>query len=335
MVSFHYSGVVTQFSEGYIFKSRKFRTLYVRFPTLYDRPAKGTETVEFYLFDPKKEPVGLLFTLHGLGTSNIPFLLWMASHLANADVRVVMPILPGNYTRVAHGSVSGKDFFDVDPERAKIFWEQSVVDVLTIVDFLKARGLWVPNAHLFGFCLGGMIAVMINAVRNDFQRTVLMTVGGEMSVLMWHSPTLAFYRKTFEKLKLGDRVKFGALGPEEMRRTFVEQIRALERFDTVEDMQSGDIHPYLKLDPIAYARYVDPKRIVFVEALFDRALPKRSRRLLWEALGRPKRYVIPSGHVTWLPLQFFVAKFLLQTMGVREFRKQMELLRKIEPEDKK
>ncbi|MGQ9855249.1 MAG: alpha/beta hydrolase [Fervidobacterium sp.] len=335
MVSFEYTGKIKDYTQGYIMKSKRFRGIYTRFHTLYPNPEKGTEIVEYYLFDPKEEPVGILFILHGLGTSNIPFLLWMATHLANANVRVVMPILPGNFTRVAHGSVSGKDFFDTDVEKATKFWEQSVVDVLTIVDHIKDQGLWVDNSHLFGFCLGGMVSVMINAFRNDFKRTILMTVGGEMATLMWHSPTLAYFRRSVEKLKAGGKIKHFIDDQKKFKEIFAQQLAELKRFRSVEEMQNSDIHPYLKLDPIAYAQFVDKNRIIFVEALFDKALPLRSRKLLWEALGRPRRYIIPSGHVTWLPFGFIVARFILQNMGIREFKKQMELLKKIELEEKK
>jgi len=335
MVSFEYSGKIEEFTQGYIMKAKRFRGVYVRFKTLYPDPIKGTEMAEYYMFEPKDDPVGILFILHGLGTSNIPFLLWMATHLANAGVRVVVPILPGNFTRVAHGSVSGKDFFDTDVDRATKFWEQSVVDVLSIVDHIKSQGLWVNNAHLFGFCLGGMVSVMINAIRKDFDRTILMTVGGEMATLMWHSPTLAFFRRSVEKLKSTGKIKHFIEDQKKMKEVFEEQLKVLKQFKSVEEMQNSHIHPYLKLDPIAYAQFVDKNKIIFVEALFDKALPLRSRKLLWYALGKPKRYIIPSGHVTWLPLQFFIARFILMNMGIREFKKQMEVLKKIELEEKK
>ncbi|ODN30268.1 alpha/beta hydrolase [Fervidobacterium thailandense] len=335
MVSFDYTGQITDVTEGFIFKAKRFRVKLVKFRSLYRAPERGTEHVEYYLFDPKEEPAGLLFLLHGLGTTNIPFILWMATHLANAGIRVIVPILPGNFTRVAHGSVSGKDFFDPDPTRATKFWEQSVVDVLSIIDHLKMTSQWLDNAYMFGFCLGGMVAVMINAVRDVFKKTILMTVGGEMATLMWHSPTLSFFRRSVEKIRKSERFKEDLHEASVMKEVYAKQLGTLKEHHDVKSLQESDIHPYLKLDPIAYAKYVNRDKIIFVEALFDRALPRRSRRMLWEALGKPKRYIIPSGHVTWLPLQFFVAKFILKVMGIKELKKHLELMRKIEIEEKK
>jgi len=71
-----------------------------------------------------------------------------------------------------------------------------------------------------------------------------------------------------------------------------------------------------------------------VEALFDRALPRDSRRILWERLGRPRRYFIPLGHVSWLPFQFLLGEFVLKKMGIRSARRQLRLLQKLKIEEK-
>ncbi len=339
MVNFEYESTKEfKYTSGYILKTKKFRASYIKFPTLYKKPAVGTETVEFYLFDPKDEPIGVLMILHGLGTQNIPFLLWMASHLANAGIRTVVPILPGNFTRTADGSVSGKDFFDIDVEHSTKFWEHSIVDVLTIVDFLKVNNLWRENANLFGFCLGGMISVIINALKKDlFRKTLLMTVGGEMSALMWKSPTLAYVRRQIEKhiLKPKRTFEHDITDKDKFFEKFSQDIKKLQHFKSVEEMQNSDIHPYLKIDPLAYAKFVDREKIIFIEALFDKALPLRSRNLLWKALGKPKRYIIPSGHVTWLPFQFIVTGFIMKVMGIKEFKKKLEAMKRIELEEGK
>lgn len=77
-------------------------------------------------------------------------------------------------------------------------------------------------------------------------------------------------------------------------------------------MLSSDIHPLLKIDPLAYAKFVDPSRIVMMEAMFDRALPKSTREILWKHLGKPKRIKVPSSHVSWLPFQMLVARYIVR-----------------------
>ncbi|MBO8160504.1 MAG: alpha/beta hydrolase [Thermosipho sp. (in: Bacteria)] len=331
MIDFNYKYVPPDYSLGYILKSKRFRVSFVKFKSLYEKAEKGTETVEIYLFEPKSEVAGTLIILHGLGTNNIPFLLWMGTHLANAGIRTVIPILPGNFTRVPNGSVSGKDYFSIDVERATRFWEHAVIDVLSVIEFLKNNNLWHENNCLFGFCLGGMLSVILNAISNDFKQTILMATGGDIATLIWYSPTLIFMRKEFQK---GFGENFYINKQERFLSIFENDIKKLKYFDTVEEMQKSDIHPLLKIDPLAYAKFVNPEKIIFIEALFDKALPRRSRKLLWETLGKPEHHYIFSGHVTWLPFQYFLAKFILRKMNAKEFRRQLRLLEKVKYEDK-
>jgi len=331
LINFDFKYIPPDFSSGYILKSKRFRISYVKYKTMYEFYEKGTETVETYIFEPKNDVAGTLLILHGLGTNNIPFLLWMGTHIANAGIRTVIPILPGNFTRVPHNSVSGKDYFSTDVKRATKFWEHAVIDVLSVVEFLKKNNLWHENNCLFGFCLGGMLSVILNAISNDFKKTILMATGGDIATLVWYSPTLAFMRREFKK-GLGKNFKINL--EKEFISIFKEDILKLQKFNTVKEMQQSDIHPFLKVDPVAYAKFVDPKKIIFIEALFDKALPKKSRKILWEALGKPEHHYIFSGHVTWLPFQYFLAKFILKKMNVKEFKRQIRLLEKVKYEDK-
>ncbi|ACJ75932.1 hypothetical protein H17ap60334_04452 [Thermosipho africanus H17ap60334] len=329
MISFDFDFSMPEYTSGYILKSKNFRVSFIKFPTQYKFAEKGTEVVETYLFEPKKDIAGSLMILHGLGTSNIPFLLWMGTHLANAGVRTIVPILPGNFTRVADKSVSGKDYFSTDVERATRFWEHAVVDTLSVLNFAKNLNLWHENNCLLGFCLGGMLSVILNSLTDDFKKTILMTTGGDVGTLIWYSPTLAFMRREMKKGFGGDIIH-----KEEFLERFKKDIEKLKKFENVKQMQQSDIHPFLKIDPIAYAKFVKTERIIFIEALFDKALPKSTRKMLWEMLGKPRRHVIFSGHVTWLPFQYFLARFILKEMDANEFRRQARLMEKIKFEEK-
>ncbi|SHH18576.1 alpha/beta fold hydrolase [Thermosipho atlanticus] len=332
MISFDYKYVPPEYTSGYILKSKNFRVSYIKFKSMYKKAERGTEMVEIYLFEPKSNIAGTLVILHGLGTNNVPFLLWMGTHLANAGIRTVIPILPGNFTRVPNGSMSGKDYFSVNIEKATKFWEHAIVDMLSVVEFLKNNNLWHENNCLFGFCLGGMIGVILNAISDDFKRTILMATGGDIATLIWYSPTLSFMRKEFKK---GLGKEFYINSQEKFLKIFKDDIEKLKQFKTVEEMQKSDIHPFLKVDPIACAKFVNPDKIIFIEALFDKALPKKTRKLLWKTLGKPEHHYIFSGHVTWLPFQYFLAKFILKKMNAKEFRRQLRLLEKVKYEDKK
>lgn len=331
MVNFDFEYRTPQLSSGYIMKGKNFRVSLIKFPTLYERPLPGTETVEIYHIEPKERPVGSLILLHGLGTINIPFLLWMGIHMANAGVRTFLPILPGNLTRTADGSTSGREYFSTDVKKMVLFWEHAVVDVLTTLQVAQEKGWWHENNCLVGYCLGGMISVIISSLKKEFRKTIIITSGGDIATLMWYSPTLAYFRRDVRK---GFGKEYRMDDKNWLLDTFERDIRKLDSFKSIEQMINSEIHPLLKIDPIAYAQFVQKDRITFIEALFDRALPLRTRKILWNALGRPKRHIIPMGHVTWLPFQYFLGSLVLREMNIKEFKRKMKLLEKPKIEEK-
>lgn len=331
MVNFDFEYKPPHLSSGYIMKGKNFRVSLIKYPTLYEHPLPGTETVEVYHIEPKEKPVGSLILLHGLGTMNIPFLLWMGIHMANAGVRTFLPILPGNLTRTADGSVSGREYFSTDVKKMVSFWENAVVDVLTTLQIAKERGWWHENNCLVGYCLGGMISVILSALTDEFNKTIVITSGGDIATLMWYSPTLAYFRRDVKKglgkeYKMDDKNWF--------LETFEKDIKKLDSFKSIQEMINSQIHPILKIDPIAYAKFTRTDKITFIEALFDRALPSRTRKILWNALRRPRRYIIPTGHVTWLPFQYFLGSLILKEMNIKEFKRKMKLLEKPKIEEK-
>ncbi|TYC03077.1 MAG: alpha/beta hydrolase [Kosmotoga sp.] len=326
---FEYEKKEIEFSSGYIFKGKHYRCAHLKYDSLYKNPEKGTEIVEVYNFSPREETVGSIIVLHGLGTVNIPFLFWMGSHLASAGLQASIMILPGNYTRTAHHSTSGKDFFSPNIERLTQFWEQAVVDTRTTIDLLEQEGLWLKNNCLFGYCLGGMVSIIVNALENRINNSILLTVGGNMAKIMWESPVLKYTRRGFSKGE--GKTKF-LNDKERLKKVFIDDTRKLSKFDDVEEMINSDIHPLLKIDPLAFAKFNDTKKTTMIEALFDKALPIQTRKQLWKALGKPKRYIVPMGHVSWFPFEYALGKFILKKMGIKSARKKLRLLESTKPE---
>ena len=80
-INFTYKKSNIQALSGCIFKGKHYRCFYVTFPSLYSTPALGTETLQLYDFRPKDKIRASVIILHGLGTRNIEFLLWMCTHL--------------------------------------------------------------------------------------------------------------------------------------------------------------------------------------------------------------------------------------------------------------
>ncbi|HAA82560.1 MAG: Uncharacterized protein XD57_0651 [Thermotoga petrophila] len=308
---FEHVKVPSDYSLGYVHRTKNVRISILKFKSTYPDAEKGTDPVEVYIFSPKRKKVGSVMILQGLGSRNVLYLLRMAYYLSKRKIEAIVPVLPGNFIRVAHGSVSGKDYFSSDLGKMTRFWEHALTDLLSLLELLKVKKMWHERNCLFGYCLGGMIAVLLNALSRDFKKTIIMMAGGDFATLFWKSPTLSFLRR---ELRSGKGEEHGMTNEENFYGVYRNDLEKLKEFSSVQEMLNSNIHPLLKLDPLAYAKFVDTSRIVMLEAMFDKALPKSTRDILWEYLGRPKRIRVPSSHVSWLPFQIFAARYIMKLL---------------------
>jgi dienelactone hydrolase len=71
-----------------------------------------------------------------------------------------------------------------------------------------------------------------------------------------------------------------------------------------EDEVEARLREALVSDPGAVARYVDPRRVLFISTRWDEVVMPEYQERLWEGLGRPARYDLAAGHysgVLYLP----------------------------------
>ncbi|MBN1849331.1 MAG: alpha/beta hydrolase [Deltaproteobacteria bacterium] len=294
-------------NSGYIFKGKHYRCSYIRFPTLYEKPEAGTETVELYNFQPKSKIRASLMILHGLGSSNIKFLLWMGKQLASAGINTSVLILPGIYTRVENGSASGVSYLHPHIPRMYNIWEHAVVDTLSIIDFLEQKKLWKKNNCLLGYCLGGMLASIVSVLDTRVQQTIFMTIGGHLPRILFESRTTLFVRKI---IQAGFKNEYYLHDKKRLYTIYKEQLPSVKKMSLHEILNNEEIHPLFRIDPLSYTHLLDKSKIAFIDALFDRSLPFQSRRLLYKEMAGTERYIIPIGHVSWLPFEYLLARYI-------------------------
>lgn len=323
-INFSYSKKQIQYVSGYIFKGVSYRCSYIRFKTLYRNPAPGTENVEMYNFEPKENLRASTIILHGLGSRNIKFLLWIGPHLASVGVNTTILILPGNHTRVENNSVSGRSYLYPDINLMYQFWEHAVVDTLSTIDLLEQSKKWKENNVLVGYCLGGMITTMVGCLDDRINHKLFMTTGGHLPQILHQSPTTEFVRKMFEK---GYKPGFFMDDKERLYNTYNEQFPKVKEMSLSEIMNSKQIHPLFKIDPISYAHLLDMSKITFIDALFDSTLPLHSRKILYNEMEGAKRRVLPISHVNWLPFEYLLAKYILHKLDINDKEAKKALLR--------
>lgn len=80
-------------------------------------------------------------------------------------------------------------------------------------------------------------------------------------------------------------------------RTETVQDWAAEEFGWSRDELEARLEPiYRPVNPASYPGHVDPGRVLIFEAGRDECMPPSARDGLWEAMGRPERYIIDRSH---------------------------------------
>ncbi|HPE69873.1 MAG TPA: alpha/beta hydrolase [Thermotogota bacterium] len=329
-VDFQYERKTIKYLSGYIFKGKNYRCNYLRFDSPYRNAPEGTRVVEVYHFHPKGPQKASAIILQGLGSRNVKFLLWMSTHLSSAGIGSSVIIPPGNYTRVENGSVSGKNFLWPDVRTLVPAWEHAVVDVLASIDLLQQEGLWMKNNCLVGYCLGGMLSCMVAALDSRINETILVATGGHMGMILHESRTTKFARTL---MKQGYGAEFFLNDRERLYQVYREQMPRINRMDLQQLVEDQDLHPLLKVDPLAYAHLLKPNRTTIIDAFFDETLPRATRKLLFRELGDAKKRITPFSHGTWLPFEYLLALYILHRLKISDRQAKKMLLRNESPLD--
>jgi 2,6-dihydroxypseudooxynicotine hydrolase len=149
---------------------------------------------------------------------------------------------------------------------------QAVIDGRRSVDLIAAHpALDGDRVGLFGISLGGIEGALLAALEPRIGAAVIGLAGGDLPAVLMRTTDPSFARQRAEWL--------AATGLEP------PAAEALLRRS-------------LANDPLAYAPYADPARILMIIARFDRAVPADAGWRLHAALGEPETLVLPTGHYT-------------------------------------
>lgn len=307
-VNYEYTKQNIEFITGDIYKGKKYRCNYIRFKSLYKSPASGSEEVLIYNYQPKGEIKSSALILHGLGSRNINYLFWMGPYLASKGVNASFLILPGNYSRVEHNSVSGRSYLYPDLEKQYTFWENAVVDVRSTIDFLEQENLWAENNMLVGYCLGAMVSTMVSVLEKDrIKQTLYVATGGHIAGIMYDSPAAKFVPRLIEG---GFKADYHMDDKNYLYKRYVKDLKIIKDMSLDEIITSKDIHPIMKLDPLSYAHLLDVSKTTYIDAIFDTTLPPISNNWFKEKIRGAKFIKIPNNHVNWLPLSPVLARYM-------------------------
>jgi dienelactone hydrolase len=153
----------------------------------------------------------------------------------------------------------------------------SVLDARRLIGWLATRPEVDPaRIATAGVSLGGILAATTLAVEPRARAGFFIMAGGGLAEILRDSqdPDLVHFRER--------GIEAGAFADgEDLAR------RARAFTDPV--------------DPLSFAGRVDPDRVLLVSARFDRVIAPERTQALWQALGRPRWFVVPTGHYQLVP----------------------------------
>ncbi len=144
-----------------------------------------------------------------------------------------------------------------------------------VADVRRGIGEWLASAglgdtvDLFGVSMGANVGSVVAGTDDRVRSTVLCIGGGPLSEIL--------IRGRDEELDAWRDVLTGRMG-------------GVDAFDAAAAQSLGSI------DVLEQASGMDAARCLFVGSRFDRVVPFDLNTNLWEAIGRPRRIVLPCGH---------------------------------------
>ena len=161
-----------------------------------------------------------------------------------------------------------------------------------LVDWLCTRSEVDPERlGAFGISMGGLVTAALLAVEPRLKAAVIALAGADVAGIVRVSDEgrLVRFREAKQK-ELG-------LSPAEL------EARMRRAFPS---------------DPLNLIPAVDPRRVLLITTRYDPIVRPRFQTLLYEGLGRPQRYDLPTGHYTAILYLPFITKQLLIWLKSRQ-----------------
>lgn len=170
----------------------------------------------------------------------------------------------------ALGELTTEEALWEEVDRSVDHFRTTVVDLRRVLDWAVTQPDVDPERiGIVGFSIGALLAGVTLGVEERYAAGVLVMGGGHLNQAF----SLCEGQAGASREKLLRRFGWSP-----------------ERFaDLLKE-------PLATIDPLRYARAVDPERVLVFEGTRDACFPEQAREDLWEALGRPERVLLFGNH---------------------------------------
>ena len=149
---------------------------------------------------------------------------------------------------------------------------QTVIDNKRVIDWIETRPeLDAARIGVFGASMGGIKGALLAGLDDRVRAAVLGLAGGDLPYILTETREPGV-RKQRERL-----LRSAHLTPDELQARLKQTITC---------------------DPLAFAPYVDPDKVLMFVAVFDTVVPNTRGRELRAAMGKPEMVLLPTGHYT-------------------------------------
>jgi hypothetical protein len=201
-------------------------------------------------------------------------------------VVMVLPMSGGGYSIERHFAsyFANRGYAAVIVHRDKIPKEQQMIEILNpmihrmvldhkqVIDWLETLpDVDATRTGIFGISMGGIKGAMLAPLESRIRAAIIGLAGGDLPHILVHSSEPGITRRREEFLKAR------GLTPEQAE----EALRKM-----------------ITRDPLVYAPYVDPAKVLLVLARYDTVVPIAKGLELKEKMGNPETIMIPAGHYT-------------------------------------
>lgn len=207
-------------------------------------------------------------------------------------VIVILPILGGSYdierhfagyfakrgyaAVIVHREKKPKEFESVD--LINLMLKQTVVDNKQAVDWIESQPhLDSSRIGIFGASMGAIKGALLLPLEPRVKAAVLGLGGGDLPYILVHSTEKGIVKRRDRMLEKNK------ISLDELHRMLSDGITC---------------------DPIHYAPYVDPAKVLLILAARDTVVPIECGRQLREKMGEPETIMIQAGHysaILYLP----------------------------------
>jgi len=184
---------------------------------------------------------------------------------------------------------------DRDLKDVETHFHDSVINLRQILDWLEAQDSVDPKRiGSFAISLGAILTTILAAVEPRIRCSVMGLPAGHIPEIIMASRDKAIRKR---------------------RKVY------LERHGWSNEEALRQLQAVMVSEPMRVAPAIDPTRTLVIVGLFDRVLGLHRSLDLWQAMGRPKLIVLPTGHysayVATPYLKLVTYSFLRRHLGTR------------------